>query len=159
MRTVRCSGRLSCHTYPPTPPCMPLFQAPSWHACPTLPCPLPHMPPSTATHGPLPCTPLSHTHALPCMLHPPLPCTLPTTHTPLPCTPPAIPPLPCTSLLPHTPLCHACPPATHTPTTHTPLLCTPSPLWTEWQMLVKTLPFRKLLSRTVITISIKYILF
>ena len=52
----------------------------------------------------------------------------PTTHTPLPCNP-------------H----HACPPAMHAPSPHTPLPCTSSATHappTEWQTLVKTLPFR-----------------
>ena len=85
MRTVRCSGYLSCH------------------AC----------PPATHTTSPLSRTPQAPCHAWPCAMHN-LPATPPTTHTPchtrpLPCTPPATHtpchtrPLPCT------------PPATHAP--------------------------------------------
>ena len=66
MRTVCCSGCLSCHTWPlpctPPPPCTP----PATHAPPATHgplChahPLPHMPP--ATHAPL-----CHIYPLPCM--------------------------------------------------------------------------------------------
>ena len=63
----------------------------------------------------------------------------------------------------HAAFCHACPPfAMHAPLSpcmppcHThplcqtcPLVATHAPPWTEWQTLVKTLPFCKLLLRTV----------
>ena len=95
MRTVRCSGRLTCQertppqtTHPPSChvhplPCTP----PAIHA----PCharPLPYMPPAMHT----PC----HTHPLTCM--PPLP------HT-----------APC-----HAPSCHTCPLCHTSPLPHTP---------------------------------------
>ena len=92
MRTVRCSGHLSCHahTLPCMPPChvdshtmhAPRPCMPSCHAC-----PLPCMPPChTCT---LPCTPPYHAHPLPCMLS--------ATHAPTN----------------DTPLCHALPPPPH----------------------------------------------
>ena len=62
MRTVRCSGRLSCHACPTPLPCTPL-----------LPC-MPH-----------------HAHPLPCMPHPTMhnPCHTPYhACSPLPCIPP-----------------------------------------------------------------------
>ena len=97
MRTVCCSGRLSCHARP-------------CHTCP-LPCtnPLPRMSPCHA------CSPV-HT-SLPCMppCHTPLPCKPPATHAPyhafhpLSCmTPNACPSLPCTP-----PLCHVHPTLLH----------------------------------------------
>ena len=72
MRTVRCSGHLSCHA------CMPL----ATHT------PLPHMPPAMHASLPhLPHTPLPHTHpchtCLPLATHAPLP-RMPPCHTPHP---------------------------------------------------------------------------
>ena len=85
MRTVRCSGHLSCHTRTPC------------HAC------THHAQPS-AMHAPC------HTH--PAATHTPLSCMPPATHTSLPCMPPChTHPLPCLPPTPHTPcgfLTHAC---------------------------------------------------
>ena len=113
MHTARCSGRLSCHTCPPTMhasnhACSSTHA--SYHAQPPLPCipptppcmPPPHMSPTT--NAPYHACPLS--------------CTPPTMHAPLPCMHPTM----------HGP-CH-----THTPShpqrpspaTHTFRLCTPS---------------------------------
>ena len=62
MRTVHCSGCLSCHACPL--PCMP----PAMHA-PCHACPLPCMPPAMHTHpSPLSCTPPSP--HMPCPTHP-----------------------------------------------------------------------------------------
>ena len=150
MRTVCCSGCLSCHTCPPAmhTPChahplphiphathAPATHAPH-HACPLAmhaPChaqPLPCMPP--AMHATLPCTSPHHACLLPCMpppaTHASLLCTPPATHTPLPCMPPA----------------------THTPTTHTPLPCMPPPLWTEFLThACENITFPQLLLRTI----------
>ena len=82
MRTVRCSGRLSCHARPyhACPPSLP-HTLPTMHA--SLPCML-H--PYHACHLPTHACPC-HTCPLPCMLPPPilcapLPCMAPTTHAP-----------------------------------------------------------------------------
>ena len=118
MRTVCCSGRLSCHAHsllpcmPPTMhapcntcpvPCMPLFamHAPLCHAC-TPPC----MPPA-ATHTPCHTCHPCHTYPLPHM--PPLPHMSPfTTHVPLcyaccplPCMPPFATHAPLAMHVPH----------------------------------------------------------
>ena len=122
MRTVRCSGRLSCHAYPPPP---------ATHA-PCHICPLPYMPPDTHTHTPLPCMPplpcMSSCHTRPLATHAPpmhIPCHA---YLPLPHMPPTMhTPLPHMSSLPLMPPSHA-----------RPLPGTPTPL-----SLVKTLPFGK----------------
>ena len=71
MRTVRCSGRLSCHACP-----LPATHAPTaMHV--SLPCMTPpHTPP--ATYAPLPCIPPCHTCPPPPHM-PPLPCSPPWT--------------------------------------------------------------------------------
>ena len=74
MRTIHCSGRLSCHACPP--PCMPpAMHAPlpptmhaPLHACPHHACPWPCMP--AAMHAPYPPTCMSPCHA--CPPHPPV---------------------------------------------------------------------------------------
>ena len=80
MRTVHCSGRLSCHACPP---------------------PMPHM--SPAMHAPLPCTPYFHACPPP---HMPPPCMSLTMHaphhTPIPCTPPTTHALPPVDRIPDT---------------------------------------------------------
>ena len=127
MRTVRCSGRFSCHAYPPPP----ATHAPC-HACPYHTCPLTHTHTPIAMHAPS----LTHT-PLPCM--PPLPC-MSSCHTcPLATHAPPM----------HTP-CHACLPLPHIP----PAMHTPLPHMSPWPhmppsharpplSLVKTLTFRK----------------
>ena len=81
MRTVRCSGRVSCHACLPAPPlCMPFC-----HACPFH------------TH-PLPCMP-------PCHTHPSCQCMPPAMYAPChACPPPHMPPTT------HTTPSHTCPP-------------------------------------------------
>ena len=92
MRTVRCSGRLSCHTCPPSmhvpsaiPPC---------HTCPCHVCP----PPSPATHAyrchACPSAMDAPRHVCPChacphpAMHVPTAMHTPATNAPLPCMPP-----------------------------------------------------------------------
>ena len=113
MRTVHCSGRISCHARPHARPlpCMPPAMHAPCHA--PLPCPPPAM------HTPLPCMPLPHMspyhacpplpHMTPCHAHPP-PC-MPPYHacpTSLPCMPP------------HP--CHTCPLTMHAPLPYMPSL-------------------------------------
>ena len=130
MRTVRCSGNLSCHAcpLPYTPPAMHV----PCHTCPPAmhaPChasPLPCMPP--ATHDPLPHTHPCHACPL-CHASPP-PCKPRATHDPLP----------------HTHPCHACPP------THAPYHACPP--WTEFLThACENITFAQLLLRTVKIIS------
>ena len=62
MRTVRCSGHLSCHTWPPQPSTPPAMHTPTAHApcqahtptthAPCHVCPLPRMPPPCHTCSP-----------------------------------------------------------------------------------------------------------
>ena len=127
MCTGRCSGHLSCHTYPL--PCMPPTTHAPCHECPHHTYPLSWMPP--ALHAPPPCTPPA--------MHAPLPCT-----HPLPCTPPCY----ACPLAMHTPPCHAVPPLPCMP----PLPHTPPPiLWTEYLTHVcENITFPQLLLRTVI---------
>ena len=108
MRTIRCSGRLSCHVHPPAtrPP-------PLCHVHPLL-----HAPP--AMHA------LCHAHPLPCIPPPHSDESMVCFHKWFLCTPslPCMPPSPHifpfamhTSFTTHTPLRHACRPS---PYTHPP---------------------------------------
>ena len=108
MRTVHCSGRLSCHAHPPPTMHTSLPYMPPCHMCP--PChahPLPYTPPAmhVSHHACLPChaspfpchacpsathvPPPPHMH--PCYKYPHHACP-PTTHANLPCMPPPPPP-------------------------------------------------------------------
>ena len=143
IRTVRCSGRPSCHTWPPpSHACLPAMHTPC-HAC-----PLPHMPPPTCMHAPLPCMP-PHAMHVPALCAPLLCMSLhhacpPGTHAPhhahpchmcsLPHTPPAM----------HAPLCHEC------PLCHAcPLPFTPPPV-DRMTDACENITFPQLLLRTVI---------
>ena len=132
MRTICCSGCLSCHA------CMP--PSPATHTPSAK-----HAPPLCAVHAPMPCM-----LPMPCTFLPHTPpATLPPMHVPhaclLPCTPPAAHAkhLPCTPLpcMPSLLLCMppAMPSATHTPCHAHPPSCMPP---VDSQTPVKTLPFR-----------------
>ena len=134
MRTVRCSGNLSCHACLPPAMHVPstLPHKPTVTHPPTMHAPLSHMTPAThatchASH-PLPHMPSCYAH--PSAMPPPATPLLPCVHAPCCHTSP----LPCMPASHAHPACHACPPPHTSAVMHAPLPCT-SHLWTDRHLL------------------------